>query len=117
MANVSCQVTQCTIMMTESIYHWDPYCLLRRSKKYMASLIRHAKHANTVVLGRAVGHKQADECANTIESQLEMHTLMYRVQLDFSGNIFERSETCLKDGTSCPWTLREMVVYSKNNIS
>ena len=104
-------------MMTESIYHWDPYCLLRRSKKYVASLIRHAKHANTIVLGRAVGHKQADECANTIESQLEMHTLMYRVQLDFSGNIFERSETCLKDGTSCPWTLREMVVYSKNITS
>ena len=78
--------------------------------------MQHARHADKVVLGRAVGWKPSEDCARRVEEQLtQEHKLLYRVQLDFSGNTFVKSELCLKEGSACPWTSREMSVFVKRH--
>lgn len=76
--------------------------------------MKHARRAKTVVLGRAVGWEPSEQCAQRVETQFKTHTLVYRVLLDFSGNTFEKSEDCVKHGWACPWTNREMSVFSAN---
>jgi hypothetical protein len=83
------------------------------SEAYEEALVKHARHASKVVLGRAVGWPHSEECAKKVESQLTGHSLDYRVQLDFSGNHFEKSQVCIETGDTCPWTHREMAIYSK----
>ena len=82
----------------------------------MQALVQQAKHTDTVVLGRAVGWEPSEKCAWRVEEQLKQHhKLLYRVQLDFSGNTFVKSELCLKEGSTCPWTSREMSIFTKRH--
>ena len=98
------------VMRLSVSVRYDPlHC---RSDEYVEALVRHARHADTVVLGRAVGWKPSEDCARRVEEQLtKHHKLLYRVQLDFSGNTFVKSDLCLKEGSTCPWTSREMSIF------